>query len=386
MIMQDPKITKEYVNDSILTSHKISKVDRAHGRLVVRGFEISELTRNATFEEVAYLLWHGKLPAQTELDEFQEHISRERTLKPPIIDALRIVSKQSSGMNILRMGAAALSIGYDYGYTRDLDVVEEQAARLLAQMSAVVAHSWRLSRGLEIVEPKAEHGFAEGFLYMLEGLEPSQARIDALNAYLVTIAEHGVNASAFALRVIIATDSDMVSALTGAIGAIKGQRHGGAPFPVHAMLDAIGEQANAEKYIRDEVSAGRRIPGFGHSIYKVSDPRATVLAEAAERMAAVTGDRKLLDLTLFIERTGVKLLDELTPVGDHYANVELYSALILRMVNVPPEIFTEVFATGRTAGWAAHMIDQLEEDRLIRPSSTYIGGYGLTWKPVEERQ
>jgi citrate synthase len=352
----------------------------------LRGYDISELTGHATFEEVAHLLWHGKLPVQSQLDDLKAFFSEERNLKQPVIDALRVFSKESTGMDVLRMSAAALSIGYDYTHSRDLDVVEQQAARLQAQMTAIVAHSWRLSQGFDIVEPKPEHGLAQGFLYMLEGKEPSQARIDALDAYFVTVAEHGLNASSFALRIIIGTNSDMVSALTGAIGALQGPAHGGLPGPVHAMLEAIGEPANAEQYIRDEVEAGRRITGFGHSIYKVRDPRAGVLSDAVEKLASVTGERRLLDLTWSLENTAVRVLEELEPGGDHYANVELYSELILRAIGIPSTIFTEVFAVGRTAGWTAHMIDQLEEDRLIRPSSLYVGGHGLTWAPVDARK
>jgi citrate synthase len=370
----------------VAAATKIAEVDGAQGRLTLRGYDINELSGRVVFEEVAYLLWNGKLPNRTELDNLHKQLSSFRDLKPAVIDALKVVSKEATGMDVLRMGASMLSIGYDEGDSLAPDVVERRAARLLAQIPAVIAHSWRLSQGLEIVEPKSEHGLAEGFLYMLEGKEPEPARVEGLNAYLVAVSEHGLNASTFAGRVIIATDSDMVSAITGAIGALKGPKHGGVPGPVLAMLNAIGDPSNADTYIRAEMIAGRRIMGFGHRIYKVRDPRAALLGDAAEKMAVLTGDRRLLDLTAAVESTTVKVLAELKPGRDLYANVELYAALILHAVNVPSEIFTEVFAIGRTAGWTAHIIEQLEDNRLIRPNSIYVGEKGLTWKPISERE
>jgi citrate synthase len=177
----------------------------------------------------------------------------------------------------------------------------------------------------------------------------------------------------------------MVSALTGAIGALKGPKHGGVPGPVLTMLEAIGAPHNAEQYIRNEMLAGKRIMGFGHRIYKVRDPRAALLSDAAEKMANITGDRHLLELTEAVEQTTVKVLAELKPGRDLFANVELYAALILHAVNIPSELFTPVFAMGRTAGWTAHMLEQIEDNRLIRPNSIYVGPKGLQWKPIEER-
>jgi citrate synthase len=252
-------------------------------------------------------------------------------------------------------------------------------------MAAIVAHSYRLRQGKEIVEAKPEHGLAEGFLYMLEGVQPSQARIDGLNAYLVAVSEHGLNASTFAGRVTIATDSDMVSALTSAVGTLKGPKHGGVPGPVLKMLNAIGKPENADNYIRSEMVAGRRIMGFGHRVYKVRDPRAAILSVAAEKMANITGDRHLFDLTKMVEETTVRVLGELKPGRDLYANVELYAALILHAVGIPSELFTPVFAIGRTSGWTAHIIEQIKDNRLIRPNAVYVGPRGFTWKPIEER-
>lgn len=370
----------------IAAATEIAEVDGARGKLTLRGYDVSDLSGRITFEEVAYLLWNGKLPNQSELDALKAEMSAARHLPGPVLDALRILSPRASGMHILRMGASMLSIGDDTVDSLDIPANRRRAARLQAQVAAIVAHTYRLGKGKEIVEPKPEHSLAQGFLYMLEGEEPDQAHVDGLNAYLVAVSEHGLNASTFAGRVTIATDSDMVSALTSAIGTLKGPKHGGVPGPVLKMLEEIGAPDKAEAYIRAEMGAGRRIMGFGHRIYKVRDPRAALLGDAAEKMARITGDRALLDLTHAVEETTVRVLNELKPGRDLYANVELYAALILHAIDVPSELFTPVFAIGRTAGWTAHMIEQIIDNRLIRPNSVYVGPRDLPWKPIEERE
>ncbi len=220
---------------------------------------------------------------------------------------------------------------------------------------------------------------------MLEGHEPDPVRVDGLNAYLVAIIEHGMNASTFTARVIASTDADMVSAVTGAVGALKGPKHGGVPGPVLEMLTAIGTPEHAESWIRAALSRGERIMGFGHRVYKVRDPRAALLSDAAETMAQQTGDRELLDFTKEVERVTVKILDEVKPGRDLYANVELYAALILHAVGVPAALFTPTFAIGRTAGWTAHVLEQFADNRLIRPQSVYVGPRGRTWRPLDQR-
>ncbi|MDX1933424.1 MAG: citrate/2-methylcitrate synthase [Capsulimonadales bacterium] len=370
----------------VAAATKIAEVDGEKGRLTLRGYDISELSGNVQFEEVAYLLWHGKLPNRKELDGLKDEMASARHLPGGVLSALRTVAPFAEGMDILRIGASMLSIADPTVNSLDLADCRRRAARLQAQMPAIVAHTYRLKHGLDIVEPKPEHGLAAGFLYMLEGKEPDPARVDGLNAYLVAIAEHGLNASTFTGRCIISTDSDMISALTGAIGALKGSKHGGVPGPVLKMLQAIGNPEFAESFIRHEIRSGRRIMGFGHRVYKVRDPRAARLQEAAEKMAALTNDYHLLELTKSVEETTVRVLAEEKPGRDLYANVELYAALILHAVGVPSEIFTPIFGIGRTSGWTAHMLEQIEDNRLIRPASVYVGPHGLKYVPVDERE
>jgi len=370
----------------VAAATQIAEVDGQQGRLILRGYDIDQLVTHCSFEEVAYLLWHGKLPNEAELKGLQKESSGARHLPAPALAALQDLAPHATGMHILRMAAAMLSL--DDASVDSLDAATNgpRAARLLAQMSAIVAHTWRLRNGQQIVEPKPEHGMAEGFLYMLEGKEPEEARIRGLNSYMIAVSEHGLNASTFTARVIASTNSDMVSALTGAVGALKGPAHGGVPGPVLQMLREIGTPDKAEAFIRNEITQGRRIMGFGHRVYKVRDPRAAILSTAAEQMAAGTGDRTLLDLTRAVEETTGRVLEELKPGRALYANVELYAALILHAVDVPSDLFTPVFGIARTAGWTAHILEQYSDNRSFRPQSIYVGPRDLQWKPVQERE
>ncbi|HEU4751456.1 MAG TPA: citrate/2-methylcitrate synthase, partial [Armatimonadota bacterium] len=283
------------------------------------------------------------------------------------------------------MAVSMLSLGDPDVDQLDIPSNQRRAARLLAQIPVLVAHTWRLHNGQEMIQPRPEHNLAQSFLYTLEGKEPDPARVDGLNAYMVAVSEHGLNASTFTARVIASTNSDMVSALTGAVGALKGPAHGGVPAPVLEMLEEIGTPERAEPFIRNELAQGRRIMGFGHRVYKVRDPRAAILSEAAEKMARDTGDRQLLDLTKTVEETTVRVLAELKPGRDLYANVELYAALILHAVGIPSPLFTPVFGIARTAGWTAHVLEQYSDNRIFRPASVYVGPRDLRWQPLDER-
>jgi citrate synthase len=364
---------------------QLSEVDGQAGRLVIRGYDIHELAGRVSFEEAAYLLWHGDLPNRQQLDDVQQEMAAARHLPGQIMDVLRDVAPQATGMHALRMGAASLAL--DEPHVDDLspEANRRLALRITARMPALVAHHYRLHQVLSICEPPDHLGFAAGYLYMLEGREPDPARVDGLNAYLVAVLEHGMNASTFVARAIASSDSDMVSAVTGAVGSLKGHRHGGVPGPVLEMLTEIGTLDRAEAWVRAALGRGERIMGFGHRIYKVRDPRAEVVAEAAEKLAWQTGDRKLLDLTAAVERVTVKVLEEVKPGRDLYANVELYAALILHAVGIPSEIFTPTFAISRTAGWTAHVLEQFADNLLIRPESVYAGPRGQTFVPVNQR-
>ena len=370
-----------------IVSHatQLSEVDGHAGRLTIRGYDIHALVGQMSFEEAAYLLWHGDLPNRRQLDALQQDMVAARHLPGPIMDVLRGAVRAADGMHALRMGAATLSLDAPDADDLSQEANRRLALRITAHMPALVAHHFRLQHGQAICEPPDHIGFAAGYLYMLEGREPDPVRVDGLNAYLVAVIEHGMNASTFTARVIASTDADMVSAVTGAVGALKGPKHGGVPGPVLEMLTAIGTPERAEAWIRAALGRGERIMGFGHRVYKVRDPRAELLSAVAETIAQQTGDRELLDFTTEVERVTVKILDEVKPGRDLYANVELYAALILHAVDIPAALFTPTFAVGRTAGWTAHVLEQFADNRLIRPQSVYVGPRGRTFAPIERR-
>jgi citrate synthase len=364
---------------------QLSEVDGQAGRLVIRGYDIHELVGKVTFEEAAYLLWHGDLPNRQQLDVCRQQMAVARHLPSPIMDVLRGAARQATGMHALRLGAASLSLDEPLVDDPSPESNRRLALRITGRMPALVAHHFRLRQGQSICEPPDHLGVAAAYLYMLEGREPDPARVDGLNAYLVAVLEHGMNASTFVARAIASSDSDMVSAVTGAVGSLKGPRHGGVPGPVLDMLTEIGTPDGAEAWVRAALSRGERIMGFGHRIYRVRDPRAEVLVDAAEKLAWHTGDRRLLELTAAVERVTVKVLEEVKPGRDLYANVELYAALILHAVGIPPEIFTPTFAISRTAGWTAHVLEQCADNLLVRPESLYVGPRGRKFVPVDRR-
>jgi citrate synthase len=370
--MQTETLIARGLEGVVSHASSLSEVDGERGRLSIRGYDIKELVGRATFEEVAWLLWNGDLPDAGQLSQLSAELAASRRLPGPIMDALRGPFRTAIGMHALRMASSLLSVD-----DADVDDVSPESNRrrtagITAAMSALVAHHYRLRRGEGIFEPPEHLGIAAGYLYMLEGREPEPARVDALNAYMVAVIDHGMNASTFTARVIASTASDMVSAVTGAVCALKGPLHGGVPGPVLDMLRSIGRADAAEDWVRSAIDRGERIMGFGHRVYKVRDPRAEVLATAASQLAD-PGSRDLLDLTREVERVTVKVLGELKPGRDLFANVELYAALVLHAIGIPSEIFTPTFAAARTAGWTAHILEQYADNRLIRPQSVYVG-------------
>jgi len=243
----------------------------------------------------------------------------------------------------------------------------------------IVAAYTRAAAGKQPIAPRSDLSLAANFLYIVNGNEPDPVAAHALDTYWVTVIDHGMSASTFTARVIASTRSDIVSAITGAIGAMKGPLHGGAPGPVLDMLTDIGTADRAEAWVRHELAAGRRIMGFGHRVYKVRDPRAEVLGRVAEEMAgAVLHDRKLFDLAREVETTALRVLEEVKPGRNLRTNVEFYTALVLQSIGLQPPMFVAIFACGRSAGWCAHVIEQHMEDHLIRPQSEYIGAHGRT--------
>lgn len=361
---------------------RLSSVDGQRGELIIAGFPLEEIAPNATFEEMVYLLWNGALPNTTQLADFCQRLAAYRTLPAFTIDLLRTAAEQRvPTMDALRMGASTISLRTP----DEPDDPQRDALAIVARFPTIIAAYWRLLNGQEPVAPRANLSHATNYLYMLNGGEPSAEQTRGLETYLNTVVDHGLNASTFTARVIISTQSDMVSAVGGAVGALKGPLHGGAPGPALDMVFEIGEESRAEPYLRAKLERRERLMGFGHRVYKVRDPRAEVLSRAAEKMFEADGDMKLYRLVKHVEQTAVALLAEYKPGRNLQTNVEFYTALLLHGLGLPTELFTPTFAASRAAGWIAHAFEQQEAGRIIRPESVYIGEHDRRWLPVEQR-
>jgi citrate synthase len=356
---------------------RLSHVDGLAGELIIGGYELKDLAGHVTFECAAALLWNGTLPSSDELAQLEREMAGLRRLPAETMNVVRAAAK-APPIDALRMACATLSL--DVADTSDISRPADlaQARMLTARFPTIVAAHARIAAGQEPIEPRTDLGLAANFLYMTHGREPDPIAARALDTYWVTVIDHGMNASTFAARVIASTRSDMVSAVTGAIGALKGPLHGGAPGPVLDMLVDIGAPANAEAWLKRELAAGRRIMGFGHRVYKVRDPRAEVLSRMAEQMSqAKLEDRTLFDTARQVEQTALRVLDEAKPGRNLKTNVEFYTALVLQSLGLAPRSFVAMFACGRVAGWCAHVIEQHAADHLIRPQSEYIGPRGM---------
>jgi citrate synthase len=360
-------------------STRLSRVDGLAGELIIAGYPLEEIAANASFEETTFLLWNDRLPNATELADISGTLTSLRALPDATLDILRAVAgRKTPPMDALRMAAGTLSLGSVEGDTNE-------AAALVARFPTVVAAYWRLLNGAEPVAPDPALGHAANYLYMLTGERPSRAETRGVETYLNTVIDHSFNASTFTARVITSTASDLVSAITGAVGALKGPLHGGAPGPALDMVFEIGQADRAEGYLRAKLERGERLMGFGHRVYKVRDPRADVLSAAAEVMFQAGGDRQLYDLARSVEEVAVALLAEFKPGRNLQTNVEFYTALLLHGLGLETALLTPTFAVGRVAGWTAHCLEQRAEGRLIRPGSDYHGGLGRKWTAIGGR-
>jgi citrate synthase len=357
----------------VATSTRLSHVDGEAGRLTLAGYAVEDLAPYASFEETAYLFLHGRLPEPSERVRFARDLAGRRALSRAAMAVLHeAAAAKAPPMDALRMAAPLLSLGREENPLDD-------AMQAIASFPTIVGTYWRLRNGDAPVPVRSDLTHAAHYLHQLFGAEPSAERARALETYLNTVCDHGLNASTFAARVIVSTRSDLISAITGAVGALKGPLHGGAPGPALDMVFEIGAPERAEAVIRARLDRGERLMGFGHRVYKVRDPRADVLARAAEQFYTSGGDRGLYDLARSVERTALRVLHERKPERRLDTNVEFYTALLLHGLGLPPELFTPTFAVGRVLGWSAHCLEQLRDGRLIRPQSAYIGPTDLLY-------
>jgi len=363
----------------VAASTRLSLVDGNAGRLILAGYPVEEIAPRAKFEEMVHLLWYGRLPTLRELKELTANLASRRRLPRATLTLLREAAGNSTPvMDALRMAAGTLSLGRR-------ESPEEDALTLVAAFPAIVGGYWRLKNEQEPIQPRDDFSHADYCLHQMFGGEIGAERARGLETYLNAVCDHGLNASTFAARVIVSTRSDLVSAVTGAVGALKGPLHGGAPGPALDMVFEIGRSDRAEEVILSKLARGERLMGFGHRVYRVRDPRADVLAAAAEKFYATEGDRELYELARNIEKIALRVLAEHKPGRRLDTNVEFYTALLLHGVGLPKESFTATFAIARVLGWTAHCLEQLRDGRLIRPESEYTGPVDLHFKPVSER-
>ena len=370
------------LEDVLVAETRLSEVDGEAGELTIAGFPLEELAPNATFEETVFLLREGRLPTAAELAAFRTDLATRRELPAPTRLTLRVAAAADvPAMDALRIGAASANLARE----EQDDDPEVDSLLAVAQFPTVVAAYHRLRRGEKPVDPDPSLSHAANYLYMLTGEEPSDAQVRGLETYLNTVVDHGLNASTFTARTITSTESDVISAVTGAVGALKGPLHGGAPGPVLEMLREIEETGDPESYLTAKLDAGERLMGFGHRVYRVRDPRAAVLSNAAERFYEADGESAFFELATAVEETAVELLSERHPDRPLETNVEFYTALLLHGIGIPDDLFSATFAVSRVAGWTAHCLEQRADNRLIRPRSRYVGEREREWVPVESR-
>jgi citrate synthase len=353
----------------------ISMVDGENGRLVYRGYVIADLAEDMSFEEVAFLMWEGRLPTRAELDALSLELAASRSLTQAAATALDALPKDTDPMDVLR------SVVSVQGVEHKLEKPSVALAiHATASFPTILALFYRRQLGLEPVKPRADLGHAANYLYMLHGKESSPELVRALNTYLVLLADHGMNASTFVARVIASTDSDLASCLVGAIGALKGPAHGGAPSAVMDQLEQIGTADKAEQWMREARKRKVRFMGFGHRVYRTYDPRAKILKALCAQL-----NPEFYALASKVEETALKILHEEHPERPQATNVEFYSAGVLQAIGLPKEYFPPTFAVSRVAGWTAHVLEQSANNRLIRPQSEYIGPEPRKPVPLSER-
>jgi citrate synthase len=356
----------------------ICLVDGQAGVLLYRGYSIDDLAEKSSFEEVAYLLFKGELPDARQLDEFDDPLSRGAALMPQVRDFLKSLPASTPPMSALR---SAVSVAGCYAPDAEDNSHEgayRLATRLTAKVATIVAAIHRLRQGRPLVEPVPDKPFAWNFMHMLKGSEPTPDEVRAMDLILILHAEHGFNASTFAARVIIATLTDVYSAVTGAIGALKGPLHGGANTAVLETLQKIGDVKNVAGYVEQTRANKGKFMGFGHAVYQVEDPRAKHLKRLSERLGKEQHETKWYDMSIEMERL-------VTAAIGKNCNVDFYSASVQHYLGIPKDLFTCIFAASRIAGWCAHILEQLSDNKIIRPSANYVGPDRRPYVPMEKR-
>ena len=373
-------VTKAGLEDIVVSTSDICFIDGREGRLLYRGFDVDDLVAHSTFEEVTSLLWYGGLPSRKELETHVKALSASanRKLPPPLVTMLRALPRKTSPMEVLRTGVSALSAFDPDAADNAREATLRKALRLTAQMPTLVAAWERIRRGKTPIAPNPRLNLAADFLFMMTGKKPTELAARTFDIALILHADHEFNASTFAARVTAATMSDLHSAVTSAIGALKGPLHGGANEQVMLMVEQVKDPARAEAWIRKALADKARVMGFGHRVYRVEDPRAKHLRRLASELGRQAGD----DRAVQILNTIARVVQEEKQI---YPNVDLFSGAAYASMGIATDQFTPIFAMSRVAGWAAHVLEQHGNNRLIRPRAEYTGPTRAAYVPIDRR-
>lgn len=377
-LSQYPHINKGLEGIVAFTTTK-SSIDGQEGELIYAGYNIETLAENATFEEVCFLLWHDRLPNQNELDDLNSQLQENRELPEPVLNYLKNTSKTAEPMSVLRTAVSMLADFHEKEADEASEFWLNKAISITAKMPTIIAAYDRARNDRNIVAPLSDHNTAYNFLYMLNDEEPGEQAEKTMNLCLILHAEHGMNASTFTNRAICSTESDMYSAITGAIGSLKGPLHGGANQQVMNMLmDIEASNSDPVEYIKERLNKKQKIMGFGHRVYKTMDPRARILQGMSKKLSEETGHENLYEWSEAILNT-MKDEKNIDP------NVDFFSATVYYSMGIRPDLYTCIFAMSRVSGWTGHYIEQAENNRLIRPRALYTGEKNLDWVSVEQR-
>ena len=362
----------------VVADSKLSLVDGENGRLIYRGYPIEELAEKVSFEEAAYLLWHGYLPTKIDLQDLKAHFRLTRPLEEPLKRIMRTLPKGAQPMSLLRTVVSAAGLLDQKADRANETATLEMAERFTAKMGSIVAAQWRLREDEEIIDPHPDLDYAANFLYMLSGAEPSEVAAKVFDTCLLLHIDHGFNASTFTARISASTWSDIYGAVAGALGTLKGRLHGGANEMVMEMLQEIDRPARAEAHVKDLLAHKKLVMGFGHPVYKVIDPRATILKKLGWKLGEAASQTKWMEMCEIIERV---MMEE----KGIACNVDFYSAPVYRMLGIHRLLFTPIFAVSRIVGYTAHILEQYANNKLIRPRCAYVGDMGREILPIEER-
>ncbi|MFP4134062.1 MAG: citrate synthase [Halothece sp.] len=363
------------------TRSEVSYVDGSQGLLEYRGIRIEELAAYSNFLETAYLLVWGELPSKTELENFQNEVRYHRRIKYRIRDMMKCFPETGHPMDALQASAAALGLFYSRRALDNPEYIREAVVRLLAKIPTMVAAFQLMRKGNDPVQPRDDLDYSSNFLYMLTEQEPDPFAAKVFDVCLTLHAEHTINASTFSAMVTASTLTDPYAVMASAVGTLAGPLHGGANEEVISMLDEIGSVENVRPFVENAIAQKQKIMGFGHRVYTVKDPRATILQNLAEQLFEKTGSDPYYEVAVELE----KVVEEKLGHKGIYANVDFYSGLVYRHLGIPTDLFTPIFAIARVAGWLAHWKEQLTVNRIFRPTQEYVGSHGVSYLPIEKR-